>query len=155
EKLAKQILNPLRERLAPAREWIISPDGALWLVPWGILPLEDGSYAVEKHKIRYVITGRDLIRQHAAHARGDGAAVVLANPDFDLNADQARETWQAVIRGEERQPAEVRTALVAGLLPERVGALPGTKMEADTIGPLLERWTGKAPQVYTEAQALT
>jgi hypothetical protein len=68
ERLARRILAPLRESLASTGEWIISPDGALWLVPWGILPLEDGSYAVEKHRIRYIVTGRDLVRQRAAAA---------------------------------------------------------------------------------------
>src|SRR6185437_254368 len=59
--LSRLIFAPIH-RLAPGGDrWTVSPDGPLWNIPWGAL-LVPGSdtYAVEKIRFRYVISGRDL-----------------------------------------------------------------------------------------------
>jgi tetratricopeptide (TPR) repeat protein len=83
--LAALVLQPLRKDIDGAQRWVISPDGNLWLVPWAALPLDDRTYAAEKHTQQFVVSGRDLL---AAPARGGAAAApaVFADPDFDRAA---------------------------------------------------------------------
>jgi tetratricopeptide (TPR) repeat protein len=80
-KLSKLVLEPLLPQISSARQWIISPDAELWLVPWAALPLENGRYAIEDHSIRYVISGRDLVAG-ATKAAVD-RPLILADPDYD------------------------------------------------------------------------
>ena len=63
---------------------MISPDAALWLIPWEALPLDDTRYAVEGHAIHYVVSGRDLVTRGTKAERGK--ALVMADPDFDLGS---------------------------------------------------------------------
>jgi len=59
---------------------LVSPDGALAIVPWEML-LVNGKYVVENHTVSYVISGRQLLRR-PTH-RKPGMSVVVADPDFD------------------------------------------------------------------------
>ena len=58
--LAKLVWHPLAAKIGDAHELVLSPDGALWLVPWAALPTEDGAFLVEKFRIRYVTSGGEL-----------------------------------------------------------------------------------------------
>jgi CHAT domain-containing protein/tetratricopeptide (TPR) repeat protein len=137
EALAGLVLRPLARHIDPAGQWIISPDAALWLVPWAALPLPDGSFALEKHQISYVISGRDLLTP--APARAPGRPLVMADPDFELNP--ARE--KADTRG--RLPGEKLA---------KFARLPGTAAEAKAITPFLQRYAAAVPVVLTGPQAL-
>ena len=81
--LSEKVLHPLLPTLAKYEEWIVCPDGALWLTPWNALLLSDGKYAVEKHRIRHVVSGRDLVLEPPA-AKGQ-SAYLFADPDYDLS----------------------------------------------------------------------
>jgi CHAT domain-containing protein len=140
--LARRLLRPLAEHVGKSKHWVVSPDAALWLVPWSALPLADGAYAVEKHRISYVVSGRDLVRPPEP-VPGKGA-LVLADPDFDLQPTRASK--------------EAKTPLLArGLLPgrqlPRFARLPGTAKEARVIAPLLARYAGQKPAVGTDKEA--
>jgi CHAT domain-containing protein/Tfp pilus assembly protein PilF len=95
--LSKLILEPLLPHIIGAKQWIISPDAQLWLVPWTALQLKDSRYAVEEHEISYALSGRDLL------APGSKAAVnrplVFADPDYDLSASEAVRQTQETLRG--------------------------------------------------------
>ena len=152
EALAHQLLPPLAEALDSAKEWVVSPDASLWLVPWAALPLADGSYAVEKHTIRYVVSGRDLIA--AAGRPAAGAALVLADPDYDLAPAQARAEAHGLLRGQAPSPGgDLRAVPPAAQLPA-VGRLPGTAAEAEAVAPRLKDFTRAEPRVYLGRQAL-
>jgi CHAT domain-containing protein/tetratricopeptide (TPR) repeat protein len=137
DALAGLVLRPLARSIDPAAEWIISPDAALWLIPWTALPLPDGSFALEKHQIRYVISGRDLLTPAAEKAAGP--PLVMADPDFDLNPARGSAGTRGWLPGEKLEP---------------FSRLPGTAAEAKAIAPLLRRCTGAAPVVLTGKQAL-
>jgi tetratricopeptide (TPR) repeat protein len=82
QELAARVLHPLLPAVAKYEEWVVCPDGALWLVPWSALPLPGGPFAVEKHLIRHVVSGRDLVLEPAP-AKAE-AAYLFADPDYDL-----------------------------------------------------------------------
>jgi CHAT domain-containing protein/tetratricopeptide (TPR) repeat protein len=140
--LAGRLLRPLAEHVGQAEHWIVSPDAALWLVPWAALPLADGSHAIEKHRLSFVVSGRDLVRP-SDPVPGKGA-LVLADPDFDLRP--ARGT-------REGKTAPVMRGPLPGAQLPRFARLPGTAREARAIAPLLERYAGQRPAVRTNKEA--
>jgi CHAT domain-containing protein/tetratricopeptide (TPR) repeat protein len=140
--LSRLVLEPLAKPVGRARHWLVSPDGALWLVPWAALPLQGGRYAVEQYQISYLVSGRDLVAAPAPAA--PGRALILADPDFD-------HAPEAPAREEESGPV-VRGPRPAGPLP-RFARLPGTAAEAKAVAPLLQRYTGARPLVRTGTRA--
>jgi CHAT domain-containing protein/tetratricopeptide (TPR) repeat protein len=147
--LAALVLRPLEKQLRPYRTWIISPDAALWLVPWAALPLPDGSHAIEKHTVSYVISGRDLVAPEVNPARlskeTPGRPLILADPDFDLEPGKSA-------RDPEVLPF-ARGLLSTDQLP-RFARLPGTAVEARAVAPFLQRHAGEKPAVHTGKKAL-
>jgi CHAT domain-containing protein len=168
--LAARIWQPLEPHLATTREVIISPDAALWLVPWAALRSGDGrQFALEKWRIRYVTSGRDIaLTGGSAAERNDGAAI-FADPDFDLGPQQTVANTAAILgelanppAGSEPPfgavpqaalagaPGSVRTAGPLGSAPR----LPGTAKEAAAIRTPLAKYAGAAPRMLLDQQAL-
>lgn len=79
--LAKKLLLPIEPHIANVKHLLLSPDGALNLVPFGALPTPDGKYLLERHRITYLTSGRDLLRVSLGQAPASGAVVVAA-PTF-------------------------------------------------------------------------
>ncbi len=104
-ELAQKVLHPMHQAIAGYDEWIICPDGALWLVPWSALPLADGKYALEKHLIRHVISGRDLVMDTPKGPTT--GAHLFADPDFDLSPGAVTAKARGVLRGLGMTPAPV------------------------------------------------
>src|SRR5262249_18877560 len=126
-----------------AEQWILSPDAALWLVPWAALPLKDGRYAIERHRIHYVISGRDLVTPGLQTKAG--RPLILADPDFDLEPARA---------DQEKGEALVQRGVSPNDKLPRFERLPGTAAEARAIAPLVKGYTRGEPTVLTGKQAL-
>jgi len=152
--LAALILRPLREPLARARQVIISPDGALWLVPWGALPTDDGKFLIEDKQISYVVSGRDLAAD-TDKTRSSGG-VVFANPDYNLGMSEALAETRRIIQGKQVATASERggTKRSITLASLRWGPLPGTAAEARAVAPKLQSYLGTKPAMYTGKRAL-
>lgn len=124
-----QLSQLLIERLPKIKEfssWKISPDGALWLVPWAAL-ITDGKYAVENHEISYLVTSRQLTwKRHSSSSQSP--SVIVANPDYD---------------------AGVPPRLAGAVFSE----LPGTAKEAQVVSPSLAKYSGGKPLVVQGNQA--
>jgi CHAT domain-containing protein len=148
EVLAQLILRPLAEHIDRAEQWIISPDASLWMVPWAALPLANGRYAIEKHQISYVVSGRDLVFQGAGAPRSPkvkpSAPLLMADPDFD----------DMEIPRPQRGEVFLTRGLPSGHKLPRFARLPGTAAEAKAIAPLLERYAAFKPAVHIGKQAL-
>jgi CHAT domain-containing protein/tetratricopeptide (TPR) repeat protein len=148
DALSAKVLHPLLPVLEKHAQWIICPDGALWLMPWSALRLPKGDFAVEKHVVRHVVSGRDLLVP--AQAADAMEAHVFADPDYDAGAEK-------VLTVTDKKPgvahAELREAPLAAKTLPRVARLPGTALEAEAIRPHLEKWLGREPQIHFEAQA--
>jgi CHAT domain-containing protein/tetratricopeptide (TPR) repeat protein len=158
--LAKLVLEPLREHIDSRQQWLISPDGALWLVPWEALPLDDKTYVIEKHTLRYLVSGRDLVMSPFQGKIKRDASVIMADPDFDIDPKEAV-ALTAKLLGSQRpttdglvtaldNPSSTRSASAMGRAPR----LPGTAVEAVAIKPKLQAYAGEEPWVYRGKNAL-
>ena len=76
-----RIMKPVRALLGDATQLLVSPDGALNLIPFAALVDERGSYLVERYSLTYLTSGRDLLRMQVARD-SKSPAVVLADPAF-------------------------------------------------------------------------
>jgi CHAT domain-containing protein len=76
-----RVMSPIRAWLGDASRLIISPDGALNLVPFEAFVDDHGAYLLERYTTSYVTSGRDLLRMQVP--RGvPTAPVILADPLF-------------------------------------------------------------------------
>jgi len=83
------LLAPLEESLAGVDHLIVSPDGELGLLPWGALVDGEGRYlGLGDRLITTVTSGRDLLHL-AEPAEVGGAALVIADVDFDGHGSRA------------------------------------------------------------------
>jgi CHAT domain-containing protein/tetratricopeptide (TPR) repeat protein len=161
--LAEQVFTPILAKAGDAKHLILSPDGALWLVPWEALPLADGKYAVEEYRMRYVVSGRDLVTRRAEGRKiATADPLIMADPDYDLSPELARAETRTLLRG---RPGTVQKLLVSlGGQPldaasppsglPNVGRLPGTAVEAQFVAPSVKTYAQAEPRMYTGGQAL-
>lgn len=82
--LDKLIVEPLRKLSGGKKRWLISPDGALNLVPFGALLDESGKFLIESYDVSYLSSGRDLLRPPGTAE--PGPALLVAAPDYDAKA---------------------------------------------------------------------
>ena len=80
--LYDRLIRPLEAYLKGRESVLVSPDGALNLIPLEILAMPDDSYFIEKYHISYLSTGRDLLKFRKSGV-DSGDAVVMVSPDFD------------------------------------------------------------------------
>lgn len=80
--LDDKIMRPLRGLLGTTKHILLSPDGALNLLPFEALVDESGKYLIESYSIAYLTSGRDILT--ARHASSREEPIIIANPTFDL-----------------------------------------------------------------------
>ncbi len=90
--LYAQILQPLLDGLTSIKQLIVAPDGDLHFVPFAALHRMDQHYVVEDMAVSYLSSGRDLLRKHG---RVGNDTIVLADPDYDLVADEHEQVVNA------------------------------------------------------------
>jgi len=56
------VFDPIAGRLGDCRRLVLAPDGALTVLPFSVLPTDDGNRLIDDYKINYVTTGRDVLR---------------------------------------------------------------------------------------------
>lgn len=87
--LDERVMRPIRRLLGAARHVLISPDGALNLIPFGALVDEGGHYLVENYTISYLTSGRDLLRLQVS-GESRSAPVVMGDPLYDVSTVRTR-----------------------------------------------------------------
>jgi CHAT domain-containing protein/Tfp pilus assembly protein PilF len=118
-----KVLQPLMAATAGSTRLIISPDGALNLVPFEALMDEHGRYLLAQREISYVSSGRDLLRFARKPAKS-GAPMILADPDFGEPGAAAAKTAH---RGTDVHRS---VTMAPDISTVHFGALRGTAREA-------------------------
>ncbi|HEY5377267.1 MAG TPA: CHAT domain-containing tetratricopeptide repeat protein, partial [Polyangiaceae bacterium] len=78
--LDELVMRPIRQLVGNVRQLLISPDGALDVVPFAAMVDEQGRYLIDDWHISYLSSGRDLLRPKGLEPRSP--ALVIANPAF-------------------------------------------------------------------------
>ena len=133
--LHTQVWLPI-EKVLPAegKTVIISPDGELSFVSFATLVGPDDKFVGEKYSVRYVASGRDLLREFKAS--DNSQTNVYANPDFGgkTSASAERGGYNIALRAIE----------IRDLQNVSLPSLPGTAAEAAA----LEKLFGNSVKVF-------
>jgi CHAT domain-containing protein len=79
--LDEKLMKPVRPLLGDATQLLVSPDGALNLIPYEALVDEQNRYLIERFSFAYLASGRDLLRLQVARDSKSNP-IVVANPAF-------------------------------------------------------------------------
>lgn len=148
------ILSPVRALLGETTQLLVSPDGALNLVPFEALVDERGRYLIERYSVRYLTSGRDLLRLQVART-SKHAPIVFADPLFGEPALTAIAKSTATFSpraasGDTRPGKATRQKVTAGFDSSSFYFVPltGTAQEAQSIKSLFAE-----AKILTGAQA--
>jgi len=158
--LSNLVLSPIEPYISKVNRWLISPDGALWLIPWGALQLQDGSYAIEKYSISYLISGRDLVTKSSKVK--SKRCLVMADPDYNLPINQVKVETNQILQSRQLALATSRSVKVMSenirmskdIRRQTWGRLKNTAKEAKVILPKLKAYAKNEPLLYMDKQAL-
>ena len=128
KELYGRLLKPLEQHLGKVNHLLISPDGALNLVPFAALRDEKGKYFGAKLAITYLTSGRDLLR-FGTTPSAQSKVVLVADPDYGSTTNQADQIDRVVLSS--RSLDLDRGEMV-------FSPLPGTAEEAKTLKALLK-----------------
>jgi CHAT domain-containing protein/tetratricopeptide (TPR) repeat protein len=136
--LDERLMRPVRKLLGTTRRIFLAPDGDLNLIPFGALLDENGQYLIENYSLNYLTSGRDLLRLRSAAEGAEGAAAIVANPQFDLERPSV--TCKSAGRGLEPAPGAPDAQVQYREMDFKSLCYPtlkGTAQEAAQIRPLL------------------
>jgi tetratricopeptide (TPR) repeat protein len=146
--LDERVMRPVRKLLGETRHILLSPDGAMNLIPFAALVDEAGRYLLESYSITYLTSGRDLLRLQA-RTESRSAPVVVANPLYDLTVvSQPGPSASQATRPSARPNANQRSVdfTLKTYIP-----LPGTAEEAAALHKLWPDARVLTQEMATEA----
>ncbi|MER0204859.1 MAG: tetratricopeptide repeat protein, partial [Nitrosomonas sp.] len=124
-KLDAAIMQPVRAVLGDTKTVLISPDGALNLIPFAALQDEQNRYLVENYRVTYVSSGRDLLRLDV-HIDSTQPPVFFAGVDFGTLSGKDATATRAASNSKRASDYQ-----------QQFTALPGTRAEAEAIRKIL------------------
>ena len=143
--LNNQVWVPIEKALpAGTTTVIVSPDAELSFVSFATLLTADDRFVGEKYSVRYVASGRDLLREAKAPAGPKTTMRVFANPDFGGIA--------AAQRVDQKNVVALRSVEMRDLEGISLPSLPGTEKEAAELEARAKK-SNWQPQTYLGANA--
>lgn len=143
------VMRPVRALVGDATHLLVSPDGALNLIPFEALVDEQNRYLIERYSFTYLTSGRDLLRMQVAR-NNPGNPLVLADPSFgEPETDQLAKADTRKLRLSRK-----RQSIVTGndLSSVYFAPLSGTEQEAQAIKSLFPEVTLLTGTEATEAR---
>ena len=133
------VFDPLLKALGDSRQLFLGPDGDLNRLSFAVLPLDGERALIDDYRISYLGAGRDILRFAGGARVAPGAALVLADPDYDLDA-ASQGTPAGDVHPERRSRDFLR-----GI--HHFQRLPGTRLEGERVAAML----GVTPSVGGQA----
>ncbi len=130
--LDEKVMQPVRVLVGNATQLLVSPDGALNLIPFEALVDEQERYLIERYSFAYLTSGRDLLRMQVARA-SKSKSLVIANPSFGEPVTEQIAKTNAVRKP--TTPNDRRRSVTAArdLSEVYFASLGGTAQEARSI----------------------
>lgn len=128
--------KPLENQLKSKPKLIISPDGALRLLPFeALFDQKNQKYFIEEKEIRYIPSGKELVRlyKYSKDKAVESSSVIFANPSFNTEIASVSKEEIAIT------PNTNRSGIIKSLYMMRFAPLPGTKAEAIAIEGILDK----------------
>lgn len=123
-ELTEQVWTPMaREFPAATTTVIVSPDADLNFVSFATLVTPDGKFVSEKYSIRYVASGRDLLKDTKKPEEEKITLRIFANPDFAASTT-------STTRPEGPDSGKLRSMEMKNLQSVSLPSLPGTEKES-------------------------
>ena len=145
KKLQDQLWAPIEKALPDGTATVIvSPDAELSFVSFATLLTPEDRFVGEKYSIRYVASGRDLLREAKAPAGPKTTMRVFANPDFGGIA--------AGPRLEQTSTVSLRSVEMRDLGGISLSNLPGTEKESAELEARAKK-SGWQPQTFLGPKA--
>lgn len=151
--LSDSVWNPIAKLISDdVKRVIISPDGALWLVPWSAIPIQSADknkpaeYLIEKYAVSTTLSGRalalDADPSQNSGLENKARSAVFSNPDFDQSPLEKQSSYQRLFR-RSAMPALPGTRSAAfDSSRHKAAPLPGTEVESAAIIPRMKQWLG-------------
>jgi len=138
--LDRFLMQGVRPLLGGAKHLLISPDGALNLLPFAALVDENNRYLAESYLITYLTSGRDLLRLKVPIPT-QHESLIVANPDFGGTIKGIPVNPATTVVPERSQPemTQARVRRSGDMLQAKWTPLEGTAEEAQIIKGLLPR----------------
>lgn len=148
--LYDKLIKPLRTHLGNARHMMISPDGALNLIPFEALVAEENGYLIEQVSVSYLTSGRDLLRMGVAR-ESKGPPMVVADPAFGRSETNPAD--KALGPKEPQAGAKTRASVTStrNLSDTYFAPLVGTAQEARSIRTIFPDATTLTGALATES----
>ncbi|MEA2049003.1 MAG: CHAT domain-containing protein [Campylobacterota bacterium] len=130
------IQKPLGDTIKDKTSLIISPDGALRLLPFEALyDKVNNKYIIEEKEIRYIPSGKELVRlyRYSKDKVAKSTSVIFANPNFNTKIASLNKEQIAIT------PNTNRSGIIKSLFRMRFDPLPGTEEEAKAIKATLDQ----------------
>ncbi len=138
--LNNQVWAPIQKALpAGTTTVIVSPDAELSFVSFATVLTADDRFVSEKYSVRYVASGRDLLRKAKAPAGPKTTMRVFANPDFGGIA--------AAQPVDQKNVVALRSVEMRDLQGISLPSLPGTEKESAELEARAKK-SGWQPQTY-------
>jgi CHAT domain-containing protein/tetratricopeptide (TPR) repeat protein len=135
-RLYETVFAPLEGTAAPDAQVFVSPDGDLSLLPFEILPMPDGRYAVEHYEFTYLSSGRDLLKRTERQPDQAKGAAIFAAPDYEreqpVTYAQVTGNLSGAAPGQFRGPSDRTECLSDPFTP-----LPAAAKEGQRVADLL------------------
>ncbi|MEW6051128.1 MAG: CHAT domain-containing tetratricopeptide repeat protein [Candidatus Zixiibacteriota bacterium] len=137
QSLSDFVWRPIARYVKPGERLFLACDGALNLVSFASLPVEDDRYLIDIHPVHYLSSGRDILRP-SARKKASNRLLVIGDPDYFAWATES--TGRSVDTPRAIQTPGVRGQVAPCVTLENLVAspLPGTRREVETIA---EQWS--------------
>ncbi len=138
--LRKAVLDPIFPALKGQKHAFLAPDGNLYRLSFGALPMGTDRFVIDDYHISYIGSGRDILRFGQEPRVKASASLVTADPDYDLAATvQSTQPGETPLAGKQSRDLLRDTP--------HFERLPGTRTEGEHIAALL----GVAPLIGPKA----
>ena len=140
--LGEIVWQPLAKHIPKqTKRIVISPDGALWFVPWIALPNGNDRLVIDDYALSTVGSGRMLVADSPRQLERSTPSAIFADPDFDQSLTDKRNAYKAVFK-KDASPSGSSRAIDSVFDRNEFKALrlPGTAIEAEVIRPNLTKW---------------